>query len=78
MISKQKQAELRSGLFRHLDGIVTAPTAYTLLEKGLTDLFTGEKRVLPAGTVRTLQGQRGVSECSAENPLFTGLACSTH
>ena len=43
MISKQKQAELRAVLFRHLDGIVTAPTAYALLEKGVTDHLLANK-----------------------------------
>ncbi len=37
MISKQEQSKLRSDLFRHLEGIVTAPSAYTLYEKGVTD-----------------------------------------
>lgn len=43
MISKKEQAELRSNLFRHLDGIVTAPSAYTLLEKGVTDYLLAKK-----------------------------------
>ena len=37
MISKQEQADLRSTLFRHLDGIVTAPSAYALFTAGVTD-----------------------------------------
>ncbi|MEO9964899.1 MAG: class I SAM-dependent methyltransferase [Reichenbachiella sp.] len=35
MIPKTEQAELRAKLFRHLDGIGTAPTAYALYEKGV-------------------------------------------
>lgn len=35
MISKSKQAELRSRLFRHLDGLVTAPSAFELFDKGV-------------------------------------------
>jgi len=45
MISKQEQAALRSALFRHLDGIVTAPTAYALLEKGVTDYLLEHKEI---------------------------------
>lgn len=37
MLSKQDKAALRSRLFRHLDGIVTAPSAYVLFDKGVTD-----------------------------------------
>lgn len=35
LLTKQDKAALRATIFRHLDGIVTAPTAYTLLEKGV-------------------------------------------
>lgn len=34
-LTKQDKAALRATIFRHLDGIVTAPTAYTLLERGV-------------------------------------------
>ena len=37
ILSKQEKSELRSTIFRQLDGIATAPTAYALLEKGLLD-----------------------------------------
>lgn len=37
MLSKDQKREYRSDLFRHLDGLVTAPTAYVLLEKGVLD-----------------------------------------
>ncbi|MBX9669322.1 MAG: class I SAM-dependent methyltransferase [Candidatus Obscuribacterales bacterium] len=36
-LTKQDKAALRATIFRHLDGIATAPTAYTLLEKGILD-----------------------------------------
>ncbi|MBS1955146.1 MAG: class I SAM-dependent methyltransferase [Cyanobacteria bacterium SZAS-4] len=36
-LTKQDKAALRATIFRHLDGIATAPTAYTLLEKGVLD-----------------------------------------
>lgn len=36
MVSKSTQATYRSLLFRHLDGIVTAPSAFALFSKGVT------------------------------------------
>ncbi len=45
MLTKKKQAEFRSKLFQHLDGIVTAPTAYALKEAGITDILLSEKSV---------------------------------
>ena len=36
MLSKQEKKLLRSNIFRHLDGIVTAPTAYVLHTSGIT------------------------------------------
>jgi SAM-dependent methyltransferase len=36
-LTKQDKAALRATIFRHLDGIATAPTAYTLLEKGVLE-----------------------------------------
>lgn len=43
MISKSEQAEYRGNLFRHLDGIVTAPTAYALHEKGIPGYLLEKK-----------------------------------
>lgn len=45
MLSKQEQSILRSALFRHLDGIVIAPSAYVLKEKGVTDYLLSHKKV---------------------------------
>jgi hypothetical protein len=39
MLSKKEKEEYRSNLFQHLDGIVTAPTAYFLYTKGVTDFL---------------------------------------
>lgn len=43
MLSQGQKSELRSQLFRHLDGIVTAPSAYALHEKGVCDYILSEK-----------------------------------
>jgi hypothetical protein len=42
-LTKQDKAALRATIFRHLDGIATAPTAYTLLEKGILDYLLEQK-----------------------------------
>ena len=44
MDSKQKSS-LRNRLFRHLDGIVIAPTAFTLKKHGITDYLLKNKKV---------------------------------
>ncbi len=43
MLSKQEKVALRSQLFRHLDGIVTAPSAHVLKEHGITDYLLQKK-----------------------------------
>lgn len=45
MLTKQEKSALRSRLFRHLDGIVTCPAAYTLYEKGITEYLLDKKSV---------------------------------
>ena len=45
MISKQKSVILRSKLFRHLDGIVIAPTAYSLKKYGVLEYLLLHKKV---------------------------------
>ena len=39
------KSELRGILFRHLDGIVTVPTAYSLYEKGVLEYILQQKKV---------------------------------
>ncbi|GAA0894222.1 hypothetical protein GCM10009122_39020 [Fulvivirga kasyanovii] len=53
MLSKKEQAALRSRIFRHLDGIVTAPSAYALKAHGVTDFLLARKKT----DLRTLAGQ---------------------
>lgn len=43
MYSKEELRTLRSKLFRHLDGIVIAPSAYALKEHGVTDYLLAQK-----------------------------------
>ena len=45
MYSKQELRKLRSKLFRHLDGIVIAPTAHALKNRGVTDYLLAHKTV---------------------------------
>lgn len=42
MLSKSEQSALRSEIFRHLDGIVTAPVAHALHQKGITQALLSE------------------------------------
>lgn len=37
MLTKEQKRQYRSDLFRHLDGLVTAPTAFVLYESGILD-----------------------------------------
>ena len=38
-MTKDQKKQLRADLFCHLDGIVTAPTAFALHQKGVLDFF---------------------------------------
>lgn len=42
-LTKSERSMLRSKLFRHLDGIVTAPTAFTLYQSGILDHIVENK-----------------------------------
>ena len=46
MLNKQEQKVNRSTIFRHLDGIGTAPSALILLEKGVLDFLIKEETSL--------------------------------
>ena len=45
MLTKQEKEQLRGTIFRQLDGIATATTAYTLHEKGVLDYILEHKKV---------------------------------
>lgn len=45
MLSKQDKQTLRGHIFRHLDGIATATSAYTLHKKGVLDYIIEQKSV---------------------------------
>lgn len=45
MLTKQQQAIFRAKLFRHLDGIVVAPSAFALSSKGVTAYLLEQERV---------------------------------
>ena len=44
-MTKDQKKALRADLFRHLDGIVTAPTAFALHQKGVLTYILNEKSV---------------------------------
>ncbi len=43
MLSREQQRSLRSRIFRHLDGLVTAPTAHALAERGVLRSLHSER-----------------------------------
>ncbi len=45
IIVMKTKSELRGILFRHLDGIVTVPTAYSLYKKGVLEFILQQKKV---------------------------------
>ena len=45
MLTKNEKSELRSTIFRHLDGIATATTAYALHKKGVLEYILAQKKV---------------------------------
>lgn len=45
MLSKQEQTVLRATIFRHLDGIATAPTAFALYKAGVLEFLLTQKKV---------------------------------
>lgn len=58
MTSEQK-SELRSKLFRHLDGIVICPSAFTLKKHGVTDYLLQNKKVTLKELTRTFGANEG-------------------
>ncbi|WP_340066452.1 class I SAM-dependent methyltransferase [Ascidiimonas aurantiaca] len=58
MLSKSEQSKLRNKLFRHLDGIVTGPTVYTLEEQGVLACLLSEK----TASIHTLTRQFNANE----------------
>jgi hypothetical protein len=58
-LTKQDKADLRATIFRHLDGIVTAPTAYTLLERGVLKHLLQHKEADVTELASTFQANEG-------------------
>ena len=45
MLTKQEKEQFRGTVFRHLDGIATSTTAYTLHKKGVLDYILKHKKI---------------------------------
>ena len=58
-MEKNQKKILRADLFRHLDGIVTAPSAYTLYEKGVLDFLLKTKETSLTELTKTFQCNEG-------------------
>ena len=56
---KAQQAVYRNSLFRHLDGIVTAPTAYNLYKGGVTAFLLEKKEVSLENIVQQFSANEG-------------------
>lgn len=59
MLTKQEQSLFRAKLFRHLDGIVVAPSAYTLKSHGVTDYLLEHKEVRLADLTSSFKANEG-------------------
>lgn len=59
MLSKQEQSILRAKLFRHLDGIAIAPTAFSLHQKGVCDYLLEHKSVDITGLAQKFNANEG-------------------
>ena len=59
MISKEKSVILRSKLFKHLDGIVITPSAYSLKKHGITDYLLLHKKTDLATLVAKFKANDG-------------------
>jgi SAM-dependent methyltransferase len=59
MLTKAEKGQLRNKLFRHLDGIVTAPTAYFLHEKGICDYLLDKKQCSLSELTTTFAANEG-------------------
>lgn len=53
------KSELRGILFRHLDGIVTVPTAYSLYKKGVLDYILQNQKVTLKGATEKFKANEG-------------------
>lgn len=58
MLTKIEKKELRTDLFRHLDGIVSAPTLVALHKKGVLNFLLQNKEA----EIKTLSQEFGANE----------------
>ncbi|RMG81685.1 MAG: class I SAM-dependent methyltransferase, partial [Bacteroidetes bacterium] len=59
MLTKTEKAQLRGDIFRHLDGIATAPVAHCLYTSGVTDFLLSEKQTTLTDLTARFKGNRG-------------------
>jgi len=59
MISSEEKKVYRSELFKHLDGIATAPTVYTLHKKGVLKKIANEKSITLASLTDQFNANEG-------------------
>lgn len=59
MLTKQNKVQLRGTIFRHLDGIATATTAYSLYKKGVLDYLLKHKNVTLQNIAKQFNANKG-------------------
>jgi len=59
MLTKQDKVQLRGSIFRHLDGLATATTAYSLHKKGVLDYLLKNKKVSLTEIVSVFKANEG-------------------
>ena len=59
MLSKLNKEQLRSTIFRHLDGIATATTSYSLYKKGVLHYILDSKKVTLKNITETFDANEG-------------------
>ena len=60
MLSREEKRNLRSDLFRHLDGIVIAPTMDTLEKQGVLQYLLKQKEVELQNYVQPSKPMKGI------------------
>ena len=58
-MTKEEKRQLRSDLFRHLDGIVTAPTSFALHQKGVCQFLLKHKKVALKEITKQFEANEG-------------------
>lgn len=59
MLSNSRKRDLREHIFYHLDGLVVAPSAYTLYQRGILDLILRKKAITLNEIIEEIPANKG-------------------